>query len=183
MCVSLCRGSITLSAHFHIYNNTKFHFILENQRSHEKYESVPKRPMLLSSKTKDYQEEWTVAIKGNESKILLLAPFEQFKVIESEFNEAKLLVSIENQDDFARIKIDSCWMLQNNTEKEYLLQEQSPSCQNIWIKVGPQQTVPFYSTSSEPTLILRDSHEASQTQPFKIATSLQSRTLRLSSKV
>ena len=74
-------------------------------------------------------------------------------------------------------------MLQNNTDKEYLFRENSLTDQDIWIKAGPKQTVPFYSSLDEPILILRDSLEACQTEPFKFATDIDSRTLRLTSKV
>ena len=74
-------------------------------------------------------------------------------------------------------------MLQNNTDKEYLFRENSVTDQEIWIKAGPKQTVPFYSSLDEPILVLRDSLEACQTEPFKIANSIDTRTLRLTSKV
>ena len=179
-------GNITISAHLHLYNNTKFHLIFENTKNHETFESIPERPMLLTFKTKheNFWKDYTMAVKGHVAKPL--TGFHQFKVYEldvSEKSSAKFIASRETQEKFVQIKIGSHWMLQNNTDKEYLFRENSVTDQEIWIKAGPKQTVPFYSSLDEPILVLRDSLEACQTESFKIATSIDARTLRLSSKV
>ena len=179
-------GNITISAHLHLYNNTKFHLIFENTKNHEIFESIPERPMLLTFKTKqeNFLKDYTMAVKGHSAKPL--TGFHQFKVYEldvSEKSSAKFIASRETQENFDQIEIGSNWMLQNNTDKEYLFRENSVTDQEIWIKAGPKQTVPFYSSLDEPILVLRDSLEACQTEPFKIANSIDTRTLRLTSKV
>ena len=181
-------GNITISAHLHLYNNTKFHLIFENTKNHETFESVPERPMLLTFKTKheNFLKDYTMAVKGHVAKPHPLTSFHQFKVFEldvSEKSSAKFIASRETQENFVQIKISSHWMLQNNTDKEYLFRENSVTDQEAWIKAGPKQTVPFYSSLDEPILVLRDSLEACQTEPFKIATNIDARTLRLTSKV
>lgn len=184
-------GNITISAHLHLYNNTKFHLIFENTKNHETFESIPEseRPMLLTFKTEHVNclSDYTMAVKGHVAKLHPLTSFDQFKVFElnvSEKSSAKFIASRETQEHFVQIKICSYWMLQNNTDKEYLFREHSVTDQDIWIKAGPKQTVPFYSSLDEPILVLRDSLEACQTEPFKIATDNNAiRTLRLTSKV
>ena len=144
--------------------------------------------MLLTFKTKhdNCLSDYTVAVKGHIAKLHPLTSFHQFKVFEldvSEKSSAKFIASRETQENFVQIKIGSYWMLQNNTDKEYLFRENSLTDQDIWIKAGPKQTVPFYSSLDEPILVLRDSLEACQTEPFKIATDIDARTLRLTSEV
>lgn len=188
ICALIDRGSITISAHFHLYNHTKFHLIFENRKNHEKYLSLPERPMLLTfnSKGKDYMKDLTVAVKGQVSKLDFFECFQHFKVLEldvSANSKAKFIASRETHENFTKIKICSNWMLKNKTDKEYLFRENSLNDQDIWIKAGPKEIVPFYSSLEEPILVLRDSHEACQTEPFMIASSIEARTLRLTSKV
>ena len=188
ICAQIDRGSITISAHFHLYNHTKFNLIFENRKSHEKYNSLPERPMLLTfnSKCENYMKDLTVTVKGQVAKLNLFTCFQQFKVLEldvSDKSTAKFIASRETHQNFTKIKISSNWLLKNKTDKEYLFRENSGNDQDIWIKAGPRETVPFYSSLEEPILVLRDSHEACQTEPFKIASCIEARTLRLTSKV
>ena len=188
ICALIESGSLSISAHFHLFNHTKFHLIFENRKNHEKYVSLPEKPMLLTFKSKgeNFIEDFTVAVKGQVAKIHAFTCFQQFEVLELDISDkstAKFIASRETHKNFTQIKICSNWMLKNKTDKEYLFRENSDTNQDIWIKAGPKEIVPFYSSSEEPILVLRDSHEACQTEPFKIASSNEARTLRLTSKV
>lgn len=187
--VQIDKGCISVSAPFHLYNDTKFHLVFENVKNHEKYESLPERPMLLASTLNNQNcimKDLTVAVSGQAEKLHIFSSSQQFTCFEldvAEKSTTKFIALRETKEDFVQIKIQSFWMLQNNTDKEYLFRENSGTNQDIWIKSGPKQTVPFYSSLEEPILVLRDSLEACETEPFKITEGIKVRTLRLTSKV
>ena len=66
--------------------------------------------------------------------------------------------------------------------KNSLLHLQSVVFRN-WICAPTDVLTPIYTNSDEPTLIIRDSNEACQTDAFRMSKCLASRTLRLSSNV